>query len=155
MHTLENDRVAEPLEYYPCLLEGVLARPREWRPAAAGSICIHSVVLLILLAIPRELPEATENSHVRRVTPLVDPPTRLTQIAPNKNPLSDEITVGSSSRATRSIKAPPSPVKRFSPPPAQAVRHSAPASVPQEPPKVPGLMQSVQILPPSALSETL
>jgi TonB family protein len=141
MDTLEESRPPlgqdETPEYHVFLMDSIHPSPREWRRAGIGSVVVHVVVLTVLLSMPRSAPDdRPEREPLRRVTPLVDPPTRLTQKAPNKHPLSPEITA--------SVEAPPVSVpkpeqrKRFqAPPPAQVAQsHNPVPAVPQEPPKL-------------------
>jgi TonB family protein len=65
--------------------------PRQ-RKAAVLSVLVHVVIIGLLLAVPDgwNEPPPREREHHTIVTPLVEPPTELTQRAPNKKPVSKE-----------------------------------------------------------------
>lgn len=71
----------------------------RWIPASIGSLLVHVLVLLFVVAIskldtyvPRETTEIVPDFH--QVTPLVAPPlTQLTQKAPNRGQVAKEVNV--------------------------------------------------------------
>ena len=109
------------------------------RKAAIGTGAIHLLLILMLamMSAPAASP-VSERERVRRITPLVDPPTELTQKAPNKGKLSKDLSVESI------LPSPPVPnpapgakARKFEPPPAPPPTKQqvvAPAVV--EPPKI-------------------
>jgi TonB family protein len=114
------------------------------RAAAIGSVVFHIAFITYLLFAPSEEPhrQTPERTLAKRVTPLVDPPTKLTQKAPNVKPLTKELNL-EAIQPKPVVKTPsPAPASRktFSPPPAEVARNiPAPQPViqpPPEPPKV-------------------
>ncbi len=157
MASLENPRsVADRAEFRAVLLDDYKPGPGEWRAAAIGTLAVHLIFILALVSVPRDLVGvAPERELPRRVTPLVDPPTRLTQKAPNKAPVSQAISVAPVAPAP---KIAPVPARRFQPPPpAQVARRNPAPILPQEPPKVVAAQpqQTAQIAPPAALTPPL
>ncbi len=110
------------------------------RKAVVGTVAVHLIFIAALVAMPRQtVDRARVPERPLQLTKLFDPPTELTQKAPNKGKISKEITVQS---IAPSIPVPtPKPgaqARKFAPPP------SAPASAKQavtapsliEPPKI-------------------
>lgn len=134
------------------LLESLPGHAEHYRAAAIGSAIFHAVLILVLISVPRELMEAPEKPEpVHRVTHLVDPPTPLTQRAPNRRPLSQEISAGMVAPSVRPAK----PIVRTQAPPAANRAAKTPKASPalaQEPPKIAASQPppSIQILPPTA-----
>jgi len=138
-------------------LDLLLARDPVWesyrhRSAAIGSVAIHAVLLLIALNVKESpyTPRRPEKLFVAHVTPLYIPP-ELTQKAPNKAPVSKELSVESiAPRPT--LKAPaPAPaaaqpqVAKVAPPvPAPPTPKEAPKQVAIEPPKIEAPVQGLQ-----------
>jgi TonB family protein len=58
--------------------------------AAAISVAAHFVFIALLLLVPGGPSEPQRSNVIRRVTPLIEPPTELTQRAPNKKKISKE-----------------------------------------------------------------
>jgi len=138
-------------------LDLLLARDPVWeshrhRVAAIGSVSVH--ILLILVAL-----NVKESPYVRRTpqrafVPTVIPlyiPRELTQRAPNKAPVSKELSVESIAPRP-SVKAPaPAPaaakpqMAKVAPPiPAPPTPRDAPKQVVIEPPKIEAPVQGVQ-----------
>lgn len=132
------------------------------RTAVIGTIVFHVVFLLILTYVPFDTPERREPERVlvKRVTPLVDPPTQLTQKAPSKE-VNKELRL-EAIKPKPAVKNPsPAPVARktFSPPPVEVARTTPPpqpviqappdppkVDVPKETPKLPAI--TTQVAPP-------
>lgn len=132
---------AEDTEYRVCMLDGREPTRQEWGRAAIGSAIFHVVLIAILLTMPTTSTDKERERRPVRLTPLVDPPTRLTQKAPNKGPLSQEISVESTTPAPQRTPEPkraaPRQARIAAPPPAQAAKRTPkPPAVPQEPPKI-------------------
>ncbi len=124
------------------------------REAWAGilSALVHLGIVLVVLFVRFDSAPAqrrTELTEVRRYTPLIAPPTELTQKEPNQGRVSKEVNVeGLLPRPA--VKAPPSPPpapRRFIPPaPVPAAAPAAP-SLP-EPPKLDAQAKAAQLPPP-------
>jgi TonB family protein len=114
------------------------------KAAVIGSIGFHIALILYLIFGPSEEPHRQEPERIltKRITPLVDPPFRLTQKAPNTNPVTKELNL-EAIKPKPVVKTPsPTPAARktFSLPPGQ-IAQSAPVpqpvmQPPPEPPKV-------------------
>ncbi len=130
---------------------------RNWLRAGIGSIAIH--IFLVLAAIffagldtpmPRRGTEIV--SSIQRVTPLIAPPKRLTQQAPNRGKVSKEVDVESLlARQTRPQPPAPPLTRAFKPPspPKQALFEPTPPRL-VEPPKIDTATNSPQPQLPSA-----
>jgi TonB family protein len=134
------------------------------RTAIIGTLAFHLAVVLILAFAPLDSSEAPkpERVLVKRITPLVDPPTRLTQKAPSKE-VSKELRL-EAIRPKPPIPNPsPAPASRrtFSPPPVQVAKTTPPPQpviqqapeppkleVPKEEPKLPTLTPQIAAPPP-------
>ena len=109
----------------------------RWRTAVIAAILLHIVAITVLMLLPESflspplLQEAT-----RVVTPLIEPPTRLTQKAPNQGKVMQEFETRASVERPR-VKIPT--------PPAPAPEAPRPASIPSGAPPRPA--------PPVALPE--
>ncbi len=134
------------VEYRPTLLDRQMPTRSEWERAGIGSGVFHLAIIAILLSMPTvETPK--ERPRPERVTPLIDPPTRLTQKAPNKNP-SQEISVESVSPPAPRVARPAKQARMAAPPPPQVAKKTPTPAVPQEPPKILAQTQpGVQIMP--------
>ncbi len=147
------DSLEKRAEFQVVLLDEIQQTSNGWQRAAIGTAIIHAVLVLALISVPRSYDEPVPTREIpHRVTPLVDPPTRLTQKAPNRKPLSTEISVAP---ALPTPRVAPTVQKKFQPPPVAQVarqRNATPA-VPQEPPKMTATQpqQTVQITPPAVL----
>src|SRR5689334_16383877 len=78
------------------------ARVRE---AGVLSAAMHVVVLVVFMLAPRSLMPPPPASETARVTPLIEPLTRLTQRAPNKGKISKEMVAAASPRPHIQIPA--------------------------------------------------
>ncbi|MGI8989640.1 MAG: TonB family protein [Bryobacteraceae bacterium] len=113
--------------------------PVRTRNAAAISLAVHALLIGALVVMPGSRANAPQpQARTRRIlTPLFDPPTELTQKAPNKGKITKEITAEMIPERPR-IQA-PVPAKRGMPVPPprppQTAKVSSPAPMP-EPPKV-------------------
>ena len=73
---------------------------RRWLRAGIGSIVVHiflviGAIFLAQLETPELRTGARIVSDIQRVTPLIAPPTRLTQREPNQGKVSKEVNVES------------------------------------------------------------
>src|SRR6202035_1173235 len=95
---------------------------RDWLRSAIGSVIVHiglvtGAILLGQLETPDLRTGAQIVSNFQRVTPLIAPPTRLTQKEPHQGKVSTEVTV--ETWLSRSQQpAPPRPAMRAFQPPA-------------------------------------
>lgn len=64
-------------------------QPKRTRLAAVGSVLAHVAIIGILMALPAYVPPVEPDSH-KLVTPLIEPPTVLTQKAPNTEKVTKE-----------------------------------------------------------------
>jgi TonB family protein len=134
MEAVEQPETAEELRL---LLDWTTdADQSRTRRAGIYSIAVHAVAILLLLLMPRQVFLTAPPTH--RVTPLIEPPTELTQIAPNRGKISKEFNV-EALRPKPRMQIPPSP-PAASRPKAPAMRTptpkpAQPAAMP-EPPKI-------------------
>jgi TonB family protein len=105
---------------------GTVVDPQVRRKSAVVSIVAHIVLVVALLTIPSgpEPQQAAEVHHI--VTPLIDPPTELTQKTPNKRPPTKEFNVAEEKPRPR-IQIPGGA------PSTNRPRAAIPAEVPQPP----------------------
>jgi TonB family protein len=134
MEAVEQPETAEELR----LLLNWTTDADQSRTRRAGiySIAVHAVAIIILMLMPRQVYQTAPPIH--RVTPLIAPPTELTQTAPNRGKISKEFNV-EALRPKPRIQIPPSP-PAASRPKAPAMRTptpkpAQPAAMP-EPPKI-------------------
>jgi TonB family protein len=109
----------------------------NWRAAAMGSVAFHFLAILLLLTVKTGPPRARRPERVvsRRVTPLFIP-RDLTQKAPNKEPVSKELTIASIVPRP-AIKVPsPAPAAKQAPVAAPQAAPPPPKPAPIEPPKI-------------------
>jgi TonB family protein len=134
MEAVEQPQTAEDLRLL--LNWDTEADQARTRRAGIFSIAAHAVAILGLLLMPRQVFQTAPATH--HVTPLVAPPTELTQRAPNRGKISKEFNV-EALRSKPRIQVPPSPPSTSRPKaPAlsiPAARPSQPAPLP-EPPKI-------------------
>jgi TonB family protein len=110
------------------------------RNAAIGSLAFHLLLIIGLSLVP---PSGVAHPEpVRRIvrrTPLVDPPVAITQKAPNRKPISKELTV--EAVAPKPLVKTPSPApqtKKTMSPPVEVVKEvPRPQPVIQAPPEAP------------------
>ncbi|MBI2680154.1 MAG: hypothetical protein HYX25_03990 [Candidatus Solibacter usitatus] len=76
------------------LLERDPAADRQWwRKAVPLSVATHGLIIAGLLFMPKDAAPVAPVARAVRVTPLVAPPTELTQKLPNKGKVSKEFNV--------------------------------------------------------------
>lgn len=124
------------------------------RTAIIGTLIFHVVLILVLPYAPLgDAPHREpEKVLVKRVTPLIDPPTRLTQKAPSKD-VSKELKL--EAIAPKPVVANPSPApaarRTFSPPPVQVAQTTPPpqptVQPAPEPPKLEAPKEAPKLLP--------
>ena len=107
--------------------------PRR-RKAAVLSILVHVVVLNVLAFLPEGPAPQQPPETARRVTPLIEPPTELTQKAPNQGKVSKEFNAVDLTPRPRIVLPPRPPVRAFLVAPRPTSR-PAPAVPLPEPPK--------------------
>ena len=96
---------------------------RDWFRAGTGSVIIHiflvtGAILLAQLDTPELRTGAQIVSDIQRATPLIAPPTRLTQKEPNQGKVSKEVNVESLlSHSQKAVPARPA-LRAFKPPTA-------------------------------------
>jgi TonB family protein len=125
--------------------------------AALFSVLVHVVIIGLLLLIPAGLSEPYRRPEpVRHVTPLIEPPTELTQREPNKRKISKEFdAVAELERPKAQVpKAAPSTARprAFQPGKPQPLPQKATAPLPEAPkvepaPPKPELPQLAQLTP--------
>jgi TonB family protein len=123
---------------------------RWWRQAIPISVVAHVVAIVALLLAPQDAPPAKPIARKVRVTPLIAPPTELTQKALNKGKVSKEFNVEALLPRPRiqipesapSTTRPAAP--RPAPPPAQ------PVPLPPELPKIEAAVKETPKLPETA-----
>jgi len=128
------------------------------RAGRAGilSVLAHALAIVGLLLMPRSFMEPLRRVATE-ITPLIEPPTELTQKAPNKGPVAKEVTV-EGLQPTPRIRIPVSPPSTTRPP-AQINSPPTPPPAPlPEPPKIeagnaqplrlPPGPQTIQAMPP-------
>lgn len=116
-------------------------QPRRTRVAAAGSVLAHVAIIGILMALPAYVPPVEPEVH-RTVTPLIEPPTPLTQKAPNTEKLTKEFNAIERTPRPR-VQLPEAPVASARPAPRPApfvppapLSKGTPAPPSPEPPKI-------------------
>ncbi len=118
--------------------------------AGIGSIAVHAVLITMAFTAGAVSPRnATQIvADFRKVTPLYDPPTQLTQKAPNRNKVAKEVDV-EGLLAPPSQKPVPPPVRAFQPPPPKPL--PGPPASPRlaEPPKIDTASNTPAALPPA------
>ena len=89
METLVRSSVEDPAELH--LLTSWEQDRGRVRRARLLSIAAHVAAVVALCLMPRSLIEPPRREE--QITPLIEPPTDLTQKAPNKGPIAKEVTV--------------------------------------------------------------
>ncbi len=134
------------------------------REAGIISVAAHVGVIVLLLLIPRSLLKPPAQPPAR-VTPLIEPLTRLTQRAPTKGKITKEISAEAQPRPR--IRIPPSPPSTTRPPAKRNNPVPAPPPAPlPEPPRIetgsrdaqppralPPGPQTAQVMPPPQIQE--
>jgi TonB family protein len=113
---------------------------RRHRIAGIGSVLANLALVLFFIWLPAGTRPAEEPTPQRHVTPLIEPPTVLTQKAPNKSKVTNEFNAAEV-QPRRHVVVPPSPPpmeragqpKPFNPPPAPAPKGGSPAALPDVP----------------------
>jgi TonB family protein len=114
------------------------------RTAAIVSVLAHLLLVLWLGSVHFDPPDPVRDRQevTHRITPLVDPPTQLTQKAPNRDKITKQINIGNVV-PTPVVRTPaPQPVSKpaprmMAPPPTPVpAERPAPKIQPMEPPKV-------------------
>lgn len=123
------------------------------RKAAILSVALHVIVITVVSLLPPDIlgptPRRQQPTVKRTVTPLISPPTELTQQRPNKDKLTKEIDIASLQPRER-IQAPkgsPSTTRQMARRPAEIpsmpeARPPTPAPLP-EPPKIEAVNREV------------
>jgi len=124
METLGRSPGEDPAELH--LLTSWEQDPGRVRNARLLSVAAHVAAVVALLLVPRSLMQPLR--HVEQITPLIEPPTDLTQKPPNKGPIAKEVTVESLQARPR-IQIPNSP--------PSTTRPAAKINAPPPPPPAP------------------
>jgi len=141
METVANQPIdAEPIDAELHLLTdwgdaGAVARRRK---AALATVAIHVLAVLILFTLPESVLEGPRQALERTITPLIEPPTELTQKAPNRSKVTAEFEVRSSPERPRveMPQAPPAVHEKPRPlvmPSAPAAKAAPPVQLPEAP----------------------
>ena len=155
METLVRSSVEDPAELH--LLTSWQQDRGRVREAGLLSVAAHVVAIVALILMPRSLMQPPRRPE--QITPLIEPPTELTQKAPNKGPIAKEVTVEalqprpriqvpnsppSTTRPQARITSPPQPPPAAlpEPPQIQAGNRDAqpPRGLPVGPPTPPCLL---------------
>lgn len=125
-------------------LEGERSRIRT---AGIASVLAHLTAIVLVLSVPRIGSTPNQIPQHHRMTPLIAPPSELTQTAPNKSKLSKEIT------AESSIPRPRIHIPRATRPPAMRAAAAPPPATPAlpEPPKMDAAAQTAKAPPETEL----
>ncbi len=117
------------------------------REAGVLSLLVHVLAVIGLILIPRSL--ISPPRHESQITPLIEPPTELTQRAPTKGKITKEITAEALLARPR-IQIPPSPPSTTRPAALKNTPEAAPPPAPlPEPPRIDSSLRGAQ--PPTAL----
>ncbi len=139
--------------------------PAQWRNAAIGSLVLHFFLIAYLASVPRNDSTPVPVSQPERkflVAHLTDPPTELTQKAPNRQKLSKELVAEAiAPHPTVKTPAPAPAVKRTAPAPpapapnpvATAPKPVVPQIQPVEPPKIETAVKETPKLPSAVTRE--
>jgi len=127
METVVSSPVDDPAELH-LLTHWEQDRGRV-RQAGALSALAHVVAIVLLCLIPKSMLMPPQRSTETQITPLIEPPTELTQTAPNKGRVAKEVTV-EGLRPRPHIQIPTSPPSTTRP----AARIEMPRAVPAAPP---------------------
>ena len=108
------------------------------RTAAIGTVMVHLFLILALAMMPHQGVNPARVYRPRQITKLIDPPTELTQKAPNKGKPSKEIVVQEIAPSIPvPVPAPGAQARRFAPPPTpQPAKQPVMAPAVVEPPKL-------------------
>ncbi|HXM45460.1 MAG TPA: energy transducer TonB [Bryobacteraceae bacterium] len=125
METLGRSSREDPAELH--LLTSWEQDPGRVRNARLISVAAHVAAVIALILVPRSLMQPPRRAEPL-ITPLIEPPTELTQKAPNKAPIAKEITVEALQARPR-IQIPNSP--------PSTTRPAAKINAPLQPPPAP------------------
>ena len=134
--------IEDPVELH--LLTRWEQDPARVRKARLLSLAAHVAGIVALALMPRSLMEAPKRAE--QITPLIEPPTELTQKAPNKGPIAKEVTVEALQPRPR-IQIPNSPPSTTRP----AAKINEPPQPPPAPLPEPPEIQSGNLQPPRGL----
>jgi TonB family protein len=115
--------------------------PRDWLRSAIGSVIFHiglviGAILLAQLDTPDLRTGAQIVSNFQQVTPLIAPPTRLTQKEPNQGKVSKEVSVESLLSHSQKAEPPRPALRAFQPPASRPVPRVPSSPRFADPPKV-------------------
>src|SRR5579871_6118145 len=116
------------------------------RTARILSVAAHIAGIVALLLMPRSFMQTTPR-HVEQITPLIEPPTELTQKAPNKGPVAKEVSVEALQPRPR-VQIPNAPPSTTRP---RASNPAPPQAAPAPLPEPPQIASNQQIQPPRGL----
>ena len=142
METLVRSSVENPAELH--LLTSWEQDRGRVREAGLLSVAAHVAAIVALLLMPRSFMQPRR--HVEQITPLIEPPTELTQKAPNKGPVAKEVTVEALEPHPR-IQIPNSPPSTTRP----EAKISSPPQPPPAPLPEPPQIQAGNLQPPRGL----
>ncbi len=146
MQTVVEPQIDGELEL---LLAWELDDPARVRKAAVLSILVHVVLIGSLAVMPHSAlePQAKPVARMRRVTPLFDPPTELTQKAPNNGKISKNITAEMIPDRPHIQTPPPAPSAKKSMPPPNFTAPATPAVQSAVPPPPKGMPEPPKVAP--------
>ena len=131
METLVRSSVEDPAELH--LLTSWEQDSGRVRKARMLSVAAHAAAIVALALMPRSLMQAPR--RVEQITPLIEPPTDLTQKAPTKGPIAKEVSVEALEPRPR-VQIPNSPPSTTRPQ-AKITSPPQPAAAPlPEPPQI-------------------
>ena len=142
METLVRSSVENPAELH--LLTSWEQDRGRVREAGLLSVAAHVAAIVALLLMPRSFMQAPRRAE--QITPLIEPPTELTQKAPNKGPVAKEVTVEALEPHPR-IQIPNSPPSTTRP----EAKISSPPQPPPAPLPEPPQIQAGNLQPPRGL----
>src|ERR1017187_3526601 len=139
METLVRSSVEDPAELH--LLTSWEQDRGRVRKARLLSVAAHVAAIVALALMPHSLIQP--HRRVEQITPLIEPPTELTQKAPNKGPIAKEVTVEALEPRPR-IQIPNSPPSTTRPEAKISSPPQPPPAVLPEPPQIPAGNRDVQ-----------
>jgi TonB family protein len=134
METLVRSSVEDPAELH--LLTSWEQDRGRVRNARLFSIAAHVAAVVALALMPRSFMQAPPR-RAEQITPLIEPPTELTQKAPNKSPIAKEVTVEALQPRPR-VQIPNSPPSTTRPQARVPTPPQPPPAALQEPPQIQG-----------------
>jgi len=139
METLARPAVKDTAELH--LLTSWEQDSGRVRKARLLSVAAHVAAIIALALMPRSLMQPPR--RVEQITPLIEPPTELTQKAPNKGPIAKEVTVEALEPRPR-IQIPNSPPSTTRPEAKISSPPQPPPAPLPEPPQIPAGNRDVQ-----------